>query len=68
MIGTARGNPRLQMLAEFRPACLGKILNLYFHEMPPIANGALHGYLGTMVHVLAHSQQLTANSSDNVLH
>jgi hypothetical protein len=52
VIGAARGNPGLQVFAEFSPRHLVHFLSFNFHEVPPITNRALDGHLGTMFHKL----------------
>src|ERR1019366_6709753 len=55
MVGAARGNPRLQVLAKHAPRRRIRHFGFNFHEMPPIAYGALNGHLGTMFHSLIQS-------------
>ena len=50
VVRATRGNPRLQVFAELLPRFEVGNLGFNFHEMPPIANRALDGYLGTMFH------------------
>ncbi len=55
MIGAAGSDPGLQVLAQFCPGRFVKILNFDFQKVPPIANRALDGHMGTMFHKSVHS-------------
>jgi len=50
VIGAARGNPSLQLLAQFRARRQISLLNFHFQEVPPIANGTLDGHLSSLLH------------------
>ncbi len=50
MVGAARGNPCLKVLPENSALRQALLFGLDFHKVPPIANRALDGHLGTMFH------------------
>lgn len=68
VVRAARGDPGLQVLANFRPCRRIPLLGLNFQKMPPMANRALDGYLSTMFHKSVHSSQLTVHSEKQKPH
>src|SRR5208283_3090780 len=61
VVGAARSDPGLQVPAHLRPHRQIPIINFHFQKVPPIANRALDGHLGTMFHnkFTVDSSQLT---------